>query len=387
MARVLIGWELGANTGHIVKLAGIARELAARGHSPVLAVQQIGACPPGLPVWQAPLWPLQLATLLRSASFTPATMGDILAVLGLGDVSAMRALIGGWDNILAATRPDVVAAEFAPGLMMAARGRAPTVALGTGFSLPPPHLPVFASLTGRPAVESEARLLDGLNIALAANDRASLDRLTAIFAADRTCVAAFREMDPYREWRPTGHGAPSVMPAPRVSTGQGDELFVYMNGLGKWPNGFWQGLADSRLPVRVHDPRLAEADARALEAAGFIVERTPVAFDDIVARSRLVLSHGGLGLASSCLLAGVPMAFVPFDIEKRMVAASVVELGLGVRLDFEQVEAGRLAAMAREAFADAAMGERARAAAPGFRARMGRTCEQETVDVIEALAG
>lgn len=385
MARVLIGWELGANTGHIVKLAGIANELVARGHAPVFAVQQIGAAPAGAPVWQAPLWPTQLATLSRPADVTPATMGDILAILGLGDVPAMRGLIGGWDNILAAARPDAVAAEFAPGLMMAARGRVPVLALGTGFSLPPPDLPIFASLTGQPAVQPEARLLDGLNTALVANGRPPLDRLTGIFAADRELVAAFRETDPYRRWRRSGHGSPSVMPAPAVSDGTGDELFVYMNGLTNWPNAFWQGLADSRLPVRVYDPRLGDADARVLEGAGLIVERRPVPFDLIVRRSRLVLSHGGLGLASSCLLAGVPTMFVPFDIEKRMVAASVVDLGLGVRLDYEQVEAVRLAALLRETFADVALGDRARVAAPGFRARMARTCEQQTADAIEAM--
>ncbi len=385
MARVLIGWELGANTGHIVKLAGIADELAARGHETIFAVQQIGTAPAGAPVWQAPLWPTQLATLSRRAQATPATMGDILAILGLDDGEAMRGLIAGWDNILAATRPDAVAAEFAPGLMMAARGRVPVLALGSGFSLPPPDLPIFASLTGQPAIYSEARLLNGLNAALMANGRAPLDRLTAIFAADHELVAAFRETDPYRRWRRSTHGAPSVMPAPATSDGKGGELFVYMNGLTKWSNAFWQGLADSGLSIRVHDPRLGDADARVLEGAGLIVERRPVPFDLIVRRSRLVLSHGGLGLASSCLLAGVPTMYVPFDIEKRMVAASVADLGLGVRLDYEMVQAARLAALLRETFADAAIGERARAAAPGFRARMTRTCEQQTADAIEAM--
>ncbi len=385
MARILLGWELGGNTGHVVKLAAIARELAVRGHELVFAVQQMAPVPAGAAVWQAPVWPAQLATLSRTADVTPATMGDILAVLGLGEIPAMRAMLGAWDNILKASAPDLVAAEFAPGLMMAAHGRVPLLALGTGFSLPPTQLPRFASLTGKPAVEDEARLLDGLNVALRANGRAPLDRLTHIFIADREIAAVFREIDPYREWRLSPYGAPSAMPVDEMTLGNGDELFVYMNGLRNWPNGFWQGLVDSRLKVRVHDPRLVEADARTLEQAGIIVERQAVPFEAIVARSRLVMSHGGLGMACSSLLAGLPMMFMPFDIEKRMVSASVVEMGFGARLDFEHVDAGRLSTILRETYADDALAARTRAAAPAFRARITRTCQQETADVIEEM--
>ena len=387
MARILIGWELGANSGHTVKLADIAAEVVARGHEPIFVLQQIGTAPPAAAVWQAPLWPVQLATLSRSADVVPATMGDILTVLGLGDISAMRAMLRAWDGILQAVRPDIVLAEFAPGLMMAARGRVPLLALGTGFSLPPAHLPIFASLTGKPAVHDEGRLVEGLNAALHANDRPPLARLPEIFASDREIAAAFREMDPYREWRQSVHGAPSVMSVPTIATGEGDELFVYMNGLQRWPDGFWQGLVDARLKVRVYDPRLTDADSRTLEGAGLIIERAPVPFDRILARSRLVMSHGGLGMAASSLLGGMPMVFVPFDIEKRMVSASIAEIGLGVRLDFEHVDAARLAAVLRETFHDEALGRRARAAAPGFRARMARTCEQQTADAVEEMLG
>ena len=387
MARVLIGWELGANSGHTVKIAAITRELIARGYAPVLAMQQIGAAPPGLPVWQAPLWPIQLAALSATGDVVPATMGDILAVLGLGDRPALTAMIGAWDAILRAVDPAAVLAEFAPGLMLAARGRVPLLALGTGFSLPPAHLPIFPSLTGRPAVRDEAVLLDTVNAALRANGRPPRGHLPAIFAADREIAAVFREMDPYREWRGSGHGAPSVMPAPAIASGEGEELFVYMNGLRQWPNGFWQGILDSGLKARVHDPRLAEADARTLEAHGMIVERRPVPFERIVARSRIVMSHGGLGMAASCLLAGLPMVTVPFDIEKRMVAASMVELGLGQRLDFEHVEAARLAALLRDTFHDRDLGLRARAAAATFGPRMIRSCERQTVDAVELMLG
>ena len=39
MSTILLGWELGEGLGHVAHLLEVARELAAHGHSPVLAVK------------------------------------------------------------------------------------------------------------------------------------------------------------------------------------------------------------------------------------------------------------------------------------------------------------------------------------------------------------
>lgn len=350
----------------------------------VFAIQQIGSAPPGAAVWQAPLWPGQLATLARRAAITPATMGDILAVLGLGEEGAARAMIGAWEGILAAARPDAVAADFAPGLHLAAFGRLPLLSLGTGFSLPPPHLDRFPSLTGKPTVHDEARLLGMVNEALAAHGLPRRASLPGIFAADRELAAVFTELDPYRPWRRSRLGVPSAYMSDDIAGG-GDELFAYMNGRQTRPNALWQGLLRSGLKVRIHDPVLSRADAAKLAEAGFMVEERPVPFTMIAARSRLVLSHCGLGFVSSALLAGLPQILLPFDIEKRMIAAGVSEIGLGRRTDLDRLEAEPFAALLRAAYEDADLADRARAAASGFRRRMVMPAEVEAADAIEAL--
>jgi hypothetical protein len=326
-----------------------------------------------------------LTTLARRAAVTPATMGDILAVLGLGDPGVADALIGAWDRLLAAIRPDLVIAEFAPALAMAAYGRMPVLTLGTGFSQPPSHLPRFPSLTGRPTVTAEAPLLDVVNHALARHGCPRRETLPGIFLADREFAAVFTELDPYRPWRSSALGAPSVMMTDHVVDGEGDELFVYMNGREARPNAFWQGLARSGLKVRIHDPSLTAGDSEILSRAGLSVEPKPVPFARIAGRSRLLLSHGGLGFVSSALLAGLPQVVLPFDIEKRMIAASISELDLGRSLPLDRVEAGRLAALLRAAFEDVDLIARARAAAAGFRARIRVDHNIEAADAVEAL--
>lgn len=209
-------------------------------------------------------------------------MGDNLAYLGLNDLEAMAAMIMAWDRVILDARPDAVIAEYAPMLQLAARGRVPTLAFGTGFSLPPAQMPRFPSLFGNPAVVSEPSLLSTLNLSLRRTDRAPLMALPEIFAADRSLVATFAELDPYRQWRCEPVGAPAVCGPVPLSAGEGEELFVYFNGKSKRPNAFWQGLVDLRLFVRVHDTILNDDDITMLEGVDIRVARTPIPFADIV---------------------------------------------------------------------------------------------------------
>jgi rhamnosyltransferase subunit B len=370
-----------------VRLGGILAELGRRGHEAIVAAQQIGAVPEGVEVWQAPLWPRQITALARRAEVTPATMGDILAVLGLGEPGVATGMIGAWDRILAAVRPDAVIAEFAPGLSLACFGRVPLLSVGTGFALPPADLDIFPSLTGQPTVHDEGQLLDTVNAALATHGRSPRSSLPGIFQVDRELAAVFTELDPYRPWRKSALGFPSTFMSKEIASGEGDELFVYMNGRETRPNALWQGLAKSGLKVRIFDPMLSPSDRAILARAGLIVEPRPVPFDLIAARSRLVVSHGGLGFVSAALMAGLPQIILPFDIEKHMIAASIEELGLGRRVEYGTIEAESFAGLLQSAFGDTALTGRSRAAAPGFGGRFRRTADEEAADAIEQLLG
>ena len=288
-------------------------------------------------------------------------------------------------DILAAVRPDAVIAEFAPGLSMACFGRVPLMAVGTGFALPPADLERFPSLTGQPTVHDESRLLEIVNAALTANGRSPRDTLPGIFHVDRELAAVFTELDPYRPWRKSALGFPATAMSEEIASGEGDELFLYMNGREPRPNALWQALIKSGLKTRIYDPMLSASDSAILERAGLIIEPHPVAFDLIAARSRVVVSHGGLGFVSAALMAGLPQILLPFDIEKHMIAASIEGLGLGHRAEYGTIDADAFAGLLRSTFEDAALIERARLAAPGFRGRFRHTADQEAAEALEAL--
>jgi rhamnosyltransferase subunit B len=385
LAKVLIGWELGAGGGHSSRLLSLGRVLAARGHTPLFAAQQIGPFAAHGPTWQAPVWPRLLGPLSRRYAAAPATMGDMLAYLGLDDVEAMAAMIMAWARIIADANPEVVVAEYAPMLQLAARGRVPCLAWGTGFSLPPGKLASFPSFNGEAAAVPEQALLDGLNLALRRAGRGPLSALPEMFAADRSLISTFSELDPYRRWRRGALGPPALSGSIPLATGEGEELFVYLNTPANRPEGLVRGLIEARLPTRIHDPLIDVGIQAALEAKGIRVERDPVPFAEIAPKSRLVLSHGGLGLSSSALLAGLPQIIVPFDQEKRLTAGALAELGVSRTVNPENIEPGAFAGMLSSAWNSVAMRERTREIAPQFRTRMTPTAEEAAADLVEEL--
>lgn len=390
MAHVLLGWEFGGNQGHAVALAITAAALRRRGHRISFALQRVDAIAPerleGAEVWPAPVTPRLLLNASRPRSGHPQSMGDIVARLGFDDRAIIEALVRAWTRLLDAIRPDLVIADYAPFLLNAARGRAPTIASGTAFSTPPSVMGTFPSLTGEAPAFREESLLDAVNAALKRNRLPAIERLPQIFEATREMGGSFAELDPYAEWRRD----PLVMPMvrgglPDMAHGGGEEVFVYAPDTARVESKLWDGLAGSGLPVRVHVPSAGEALKQALGARGFAVEPEPVPFARIAERSRLLLSHGGHGFVCSALLAGLPQVICHFDLEKLIHASAITRLGLGGMVAMQRIEAEPFAASLREVYRNDALADRARAAAPGFRSRYDRPKEESIADAVDAL--
>jgi hypothetical protein len=133
-------------------MTALARELQSRGHRVSIVGQRIDIFTSGqagaAELWQAPVSPRLLTNAAQQSALPAASHGDILAKVGFDDPAIVRAIIGAWDRLLAAVSPDLIIAEYAPFLLLAARDRLPAVAVGTGFELPPVHLAHFPLLAG-----------------------------------------------------------------------------------------------------------------------------------------------------------------------------------------------------------------------------------------------
>jgi rhamnosyltransferase subunit B len=396
--RVLLAWELGGGRGHTYILGWIARALRRRGFEPILAVQQletleaIGGLLDDGTALQAPVWPTLQSNRPPAAS---VSLGDILADLGLRAPSAMRHVLNAWDRLLDLTKPAAVVADYAPGLLLVARGRYPTIAVGDGFTVPPADMENFPVLEGeaRSPKYDEQQLLAGVNECLHDLSRPALAHLPEIFAADRVCVGSFAEFDLYREHRRHPSAGPWLHDWNSKVAREGDEIFGYFSIASNLEAVLVKALrkiVDQGVTVRMHMPQLGAEATALLEALGVAVERTPIPFKEIQRRSRLVMSLGSLGFVSSSLVAGIPQILLPPNLALRRAGATITELGVGRSLTINAenpLEPALLAQTIFETLNDSSLATQAKEIAPDFARRLEPRPQEVVADFVEELVG
>ena len=388
MAHVLLGWELGANRGHALRMAALGSALREVGHQVSFAVQRIDALSEseaaGSPVWQAPVTPRLLISGSRFGASATAGMADILARMGFDDGGIIAAMINGWHQLIAAIRPDVLIADFAPFLLLAARRLVPSIAIGTAFSLPPANLQQLTLLIDRPGAVDQNALLATINRALATYNTSPLAALPRLFEADRMIPASFAELDPYAADRIGGLARP-VPPGFVACAGSGEEVFVYAPESIALDAPLWKGLAASGLPVRIHAQRAPAVLLSALSARGFAIEAKPVDFAEIAARSRLVVSHGGHGFSCAAMAAGLPQVVCHHDLEKLLHGIAVAREGLGGHVSLRNLDPERFGADLIGVYRDEALTKRTRAKAETLRCRDQPDFTTSVVVAVDAL--
>lgn len=388
MAHVLLGWELGANRGHALRLHLMGKALREAGHQVTFAIQRIdglnAAEAGGSPVWQAPLTP---RLLISGAMIGGVTIGmaDILGRLGFDDRAIVATVIDGWHHLLDAIRPDIVLGEYAPFLMLAARGRYPTISIGTAFSQPPATMPQLPSLIDGPGAIDQAAMLAMINTELARVGTAPLHSVAQLFEADLMIADSFAELDPYSTHRaiklasplPTGFDA---------RAGSGEEVFVYAPERMALDSSLWHGLAASGLPIRVHPYRAHQALVEALTNFGFAVEPNPIPWTKIAERSRMVVSHGGHGFVCSAMAAGLPQVVFHFDLEKILHGLAIARHGLGGHVALANLDPERFGADLAALYRDEALTKRARAKAVDLASRDQSDPIAEVIAGVQSLA-
>ena len=336
--RVLLGWEIGANQGHLTCLRQLASDLTLNGHEVLVAVKAVpGPIPDvaGCATIFAPSWQKRFSTTQPQPRC--ATMGDILAMSGLLDGDNLGRVLAAWQRIFGEFQPDLVIGEYAPALLCAAMGRIRSISIGTGFTSPPAGLASFPILDSEGWHQAETVLMDNVNRNLKLVEAQVLDALPAIFQADTILLATWPKLDPYHALRKSEHYVqPSISSTmPEAPVAGGDEVFVYTYAAVTADNLFWKALVAPGYPVRVHLKDATPDHITTFRRLGISFEVDPLGFDRIAERSRLVVSHGGHGTICSALLSGLPIITAALDLEKRLNGTAVANLGLGSCIPFE----------------------------------------------------
>jgi rhamnosyltransferase subunit B len=388
MAKILIGWESGGGFGHVARIRLVARELKARGHEPILALRDVVEPAPMLagepyPVLQGPHW--ARGTPQRFSPFSAATFADILAVIGFADADDLSANLRAWDALFSVVRPDLVLAEYAPMMVLAARGRFPTVLFGSGFTVPPADLALYPRLQSRVKISMpEAEVLAVVQEAQKRRGGPVPQRLSEIFACDYRFPCTFPELDPYRPLRREPVIPPlSDLPPPSPPPAE-PRFFAYLAAEAPGLPRFVLGLVKSGVPGGIFLRRPAQDFKDALKKTRLTLYEEPQPLAEVLANAKFVIHHGGAGTSEACLTSGRPQVIFPRHLEQTMTARSLRALGAAIMVKRDMNE--ELVAKAVREFADnAAALDRATALSHEIAARGPRPGVAPIVAACEAL--
>lgn len=300
--RVLLGNEFGQGFGHAKRLLAIAQHLQQA--APNLEARLVLPNRPGARLPTVHGIGMHLADVLhhqRRLATPWSNFGAAMADCLLGEEGVLQTYASFWEVELASFKPDLVLADFAPVLCMMARGRVPVLATGSGYTLPPDHMPQFPDLrsNGVPLPMAEDDCVAEINRVLRRHDAHAISRLTELNAATARAVMTIPVFDPYWQTRADGYlGVEHPGGSPRPGkAGQG--VAVYFS-TPKQPAIVIEALQASGLNAEVYMPgHTSKAERLQWRDMPFNLARE-------LPRFACVLHEGTLGMAAAAMYAGIP---------------------------------------------------------------------------------
>jgi hypothetical protein len=360
---------MGAGRGHVSKLARVARAIGP--HATLLAAlsSRLYAHELGLPaadILQCPALAAHREDRAAAEQAGNATFACYLAACGLVHADTLRRSLNFWRTTIVDRNVSVLVADYAPLALWAARGLAAegweirTICIGTGYGVPPAHLPRFGQLLpGRDRiVHPEEQTLALLNRTADDLNLPPLPGLAALYQADLSLAATFRDIDPYQDIRNQSDRMPPMVSASSALSA-GEEVFVYLSTTEMERPALIAALEALPLPRRGYLPGASDATRSRLRAAGMIVESAPVSADLIAARSRLILHAAQHGTLCMAALAGLPQLAMPGHQEQWVHALAAREAGLLETLSGRDLSAAEITEKVMTVHADAVRTTRA----------------------------
>ena len=296
--KVLFGWELGRGQGHIQRLVALARTLESHGVELVFALKSYNIKGMSFP-WQIVFAP-RLPFCGRLESYTFA---DILETFGFGNANLLGSHLQAWQSVLLQVKPNLVITDYAPGLVLAARGLVPTLVTGDSFAVPPP-VEVFPPLRFPVPSESVQRQEQVSNTV---REVVNVDApLGQVLNGDASFIFGIPELDPYRHLR-TNDQYVSVHLTPIPSN------------LHRADGPGWAYLYD-------------DYPSRDLVVQTLKPECEFKPLTEVLAGKSLAIHHGSSTTAITCLLAGIPQLVFPRHLEHQLNAIALSQLGVATMI-------------------------------------------------------
>jgi rhamnosyltransferase subunit B len=232
-----------------------------------------------------------------------------LCTLLLTDPGTLISRISLWQSEFASFMPDLIVADYAPSLSMAAAGKVPCFVIGSGYTLPPPELDFCLPVNNQGSYDRETAetvWLEKLNAVLAQSGAGKINYLPQLNQGDGYGLFTIPLFDPYwrqRQQHYLGVYHPDGSPMPSA-TNDG----VVIAYFSKPPESFriLDGLIESGLPTFAHFGVTTDVlRARASNTNVKLVEKPFNLAKDLPGRA-LTVHTGSLGMSAAGVYAGLP---------------------------------------------------------------------------------
>jgi hypothetical protein len=314
-------------------------------------------------VTQSPRWPapdLSRWTPLQLKHEVTRTLGQTLGVAGFSDAPTVMRIACQWEELVEATRPDLVIADYAPSATMAFRARVPIIVLGSGYSVPPAGSDAFLPFhdwTDKELFEEE-ELLANVNAAQRSCGRKPMDFFVRTMQGDRNLVCTWRLLDPLARFRREPQIGPVEPKIPRPDSRKRELVFAYFHPDLLARQNIMELLCNLPNPALVVVPGISAEARQALAARGVKIAENLVDLAELLPRCCAVAHQAGAGIASLALAAGTPQLGLTTHIESLWTGHAVQFAGAGLspRLDSSEQFSNSLRRLIEEpSFAAAAM--------------------------------
>jgi len=341
--RVLLGWELGLNYGHLARLLPVAERLKSDGHAVLVAVRDMQTAanvlgPRNIPFVQAPYLPQGIALAHRATGYA-----DILLSQGWSDRSTLWGLTQGWLNLYRLFRPDRLILDYSPTAALAAGiADVPMLLIGNGFELPPltdplPAFPGFPWADPQKAEKSERLAVFNANAVLRAFQRPPLAALRDVFSLAARLFVTLPELDHYGARSDAHYIGPLFGDLPQTlridwPEGEGPRIFACVRPDTSHVQCILGALSLMTARIICVAPGFQNGSLEPLRKSHIHCVPGPVDLTGLLGAD-LCVSYGAEGTILRFLLAGVPQLMSPWHVEAFMAARRIEASNLGLTIE------------------------------------------------------
>jgi rhamnosyltransferase subunit B len=360
--RVLLGWEFGGGFGHIVQLREIARHIAKNQSCKFLfAIQKPqNGLAAGLPVRSVIAAPSPKRSSDGSKMRGRETYGEYVSENLMSEEDAFASRLAGWKEIVREFDPHLIIADYAPGLSLFARGRWPVLAVGNGYTMPPPEMAVFPPIAklNRPLYATDPEIIDRLNKDLEKIGAQPIERLPQLNEADAYGLMTIPIFDPYRSQRQQpylGVEIPGGSPTPFATASGG---IAYFHEDTQLYDKVLDGLLEASIDTVAYFGPPFRRIVKKFSGSRVQVADAPFKLCDDMPGKAVAVHRGGLGFSTAAIFAGVPQVILYHHEENWFTANAIVRAGAGAAVEYKNVTASSLSEAIDRVAGSMAMRER-----------------------------